>query len=200
MNIYLLRHGRTSWNHEQRLQGITDTDLDRVGVWQSWRAAHWIRKAAVPRILTSPLRRARRTANIVHALTLSPVSIDERLHEIDHGLWAGLTVSSIERRFPAAFAEWRFSPETLRLASAETLQRVYSRTSSVLSSIVTTETVADLLIVSHGVINALLICAALGAPLSRLWEFSQNNGSLSVLRVERRQIVAVEKEIDVATW
>jgi broad specificity phosphatase PhoE len=198
MNIYLLRHGRTSWNHEQRLQGITDTDLDDVGVRQSWSAAHWLRKSGVARILTSPLRRARRTANIIHARTLCPVIIDKRLHEIDHGLWAGLTVSSIERRSPAAFAEWRFSPETLRLPSAETLQGVYSRTSSILSSMVTTETIADLLIVSHGVINALLICAALGAPLSRVWEFSQNNGSLSVLRVERRQIVAVEKEIDVA--
>jgi broad specificity phosphatase PhoE len=198
MNIYLLRHGQTSWNRERRLQGISDTDLDGVGVRQSWRAAHWLRNTNVARIIASPLRRARRTANIVHACTQCPVAIDDRLQEIDHGPWAGLTVSCIEQRFPSAFAEWRFSPETLRLLSAETLQAVYSRSTSVLSGVIATETVADQLIVSHGVVNALLICAALGAPLSRVWELPQTNGCVSVLRVKRRQVVAVEMEINVA--
>lgn len=198
MNIYLLRHGRTSWNREHRLQGITDTNLDRVGVRQSWNAAQRLRKIPIARIITSPLRRARHTAKIVQTRTLCPVVIDNRLHEIDHGLWTGLILSRLDRRFPEEFAAWRVSPELLRLRSAESLRAVYSRAGSFLCELIAADKNADVLVVSHGVINALFICAALGAPLSRVWEFPQNNGSISLIRVNHRKIVAIEEEIDLA--
>ena len=57
----------------------------------------------------------------------------------------------------------------------------------------------DVLVVSHGVVNALLLCAALGASLRRIHEFSLPNATISTLRTKRRKIVAVERELDAIT-
>jgi broad specificity phosphatase PhoE len=57
----------------------------------------------------------------------------------------------------------------------------------------------DVLVVSHGVVNALLLCAALGASLRRIREFSLPNATISTLRTKRRKIVAVERELDAIT-
>jgi phosphoserine phosphatase len=198
MNIYLLRHGETSWNREQRLQGITDVPLNSFGVRQSQRLTRWFRKTNVAAVITSPLRRARLTADILCRATHPPVLIDSRLREIDHGPWTGSKISRIQRRLPVEFATWRFSPDRLRLPAGETLEAVYRRSSAALSELIAANISGDVLIVSHGVTNALLVCAALGVPLSEICRFSQGNGCLTTLKVNRRQITAVESGIDVA--
>jgi probable phosphoglycerate mutase len=196
MKIYLLRHGETSWNREHRLQGITDVPLNGVGVWQSRRLSRWFQKPNLAAIISSPLRRAQDTARILSGSTRCPIIIDERLREIDHGPWTGMRVGRMQRRFPVEFAAWRFLPETFRLAGSEGLNAVYSRSSGVLSNLIAANVTGDLLLVSHGVVNALLLCAALGAPSSRIWGYPQGNAQLSVLQVEGRQVVSMESQID----
>jgi broad specificity phosphatase PhoE len=198
MNIYLSRHAETSWNREQRLQGIRDVPLNQTGVWQSLRSARWVREAGMTRIITSPLRRARHTAEILNKDSARPVMVHDELREIDHGSWTGLRLPAIERRFPDQFAIWRFSPEKLCLPGSETLETVYARCTRLLLDLVTTINNGNVLVVTHGVVHALLLCAALGAPLDRSPQFSLPNGAVSALHVERRNIVAVEREIPVA--
>jgi broad specificity phosphatase PhoE len=196
MNIYLLRHGETSWNREERLQGITDVPLNGFGVRQSRRLVRWFTKTNVSAVITSPLRRARQTARILCEAPHRSILIDNRLREIDHGPWTGSKIRGIARRLPVEYATWRFSPDRLRLSAGETLEAVYRRSSAVLSELVVSKISGDVLVVSHGVTNALFVCAALGLPLSEVCKFSQGNGCVTVLKVNRRQITAVESEID----
>jgi phosphoserine phosphatase len=198
MNIYLVRHGETSWNREERLQGLTDVPLNRFGVRQAQRLVPWLRKTNVATVVSSPLGRARRTAGILCAATYCPVVIDSRLCEIDHGPWAGCKISDLARRFPDAFATWRFSPDKLAMTACETLEAAYRRSSGVLCELVAANLSADVLIVSHGVTNALLVCAALGVPLSEIGRLPQGNGRVTMMKVIRSQITAVETEINVA--
>jgi broad specificity phosphatase PhoE len=198
MNIYLLRHGETSWNREQRLQGLTDVSLNNVGVRESRRLVRWFQKRNIVGVITSPLHRARHTAHILNECGQRPVVIEDRLREIDHGTWTGWKISHIERRFPIEFTTWQLSPEKLRLPAGETLERVYGRSSGVLSKLIATNIAGDVLVVSHGVVNALLVCAALGVSLSEIWRFPQGNSRVTILKVARRRVIAVENEIDVA--
>jgi len=198
MNLYLLRHGETSWNREQRLQGITDVSLNDFGVRQSRRLVRWFQKTKIAAVVTSPLRRARQTADLLCQSAPRPVLVDDRLREIDHGPWTGWKTSHVERRMPVEFATWRFCPDRLRLPASETLEAVYRRSSAVLSELVAANISGNVLIVSHGVTNALLVCAALGAPLSGICRFAQGNGCVTLLKVVRRQIMALESEINAA--
>jgi broad specificity phosphatase PhoE len=199
MKVYLLRHGQTSWNQDQRLQGLHDIPLNRAGVRQSRRLAEWHRNTGVRRIVSSPLLRARRTAQILaEHIGLAPFT-DDRLREIDHGPWTGLRLAVIADRFPDEFATWLFISERLRLPNSESLAAVYQRCTAALMDLINENRDEDVLIVSHGVVNALLLCAATGVSLSRIREYSLHNASMSALTVQRRKIVAVERELDVAT-
>ena len=88
----ILRHGPTGWNATGRLQGLTDTDLspDGEASVRRWRlpppADGWKR-------VCSPLRRARRTAELLRPAM--PVGIDSALREMSFGIWEGRTLADL---------------------------------------------------------------------------------------------------------
>jgi len=98
----ILRHAPTAWNGEGRLQGATDIPLGAAGeaAAQSWRlpppADGWRR-------LSSPLQRARRTAELVQPA--APVVIESRLREMSFGIWEGRSVAELRREGGERFAE-----------------------------------------------------------------------------------------------
>ena len=104
--IVLVRHGETDWNRDNRFQGHADPPLNDTGRAQASALAANLAGMALAAAYTSPLRRARETAEVLGAaLALTPVD-DSSLMEIDVGSWSGLTRTQIEERFPAGFARW----------------------------------------------------------------------------------------------
>lgn len=191
--IYLVRHGETDWNRDLRLQGILDVGLNEVGMRQGRRIAKRFSSMRGLKVYTSPLRRALHTATLLPSYGRDcPVMVEPRLREIDHGAWTGLTMDRITRDFPEEFDRWQSRPDRVRPRGGESLQEAYSRAAGFLNELTETSAGSDALIVSHGVINALLVCAAWGAPLARLWDFPQPNAHVTVLRVEGRKIVGIK--------
>ena len=190
--IYLIRHGETDWNREERLQGITDVPLNRAGIAQGLRLAGWLRRVGARYILTSPLQRARHTAMILHRAGGCPVIVHDELREIDHGVWTGMTLNEIGQRFPLGLACWHTNPEKLRVENAEPLERAYSRASRFLLQVIGMVSRGDVVVVSHGVIIALMVCAAMGSSSARVWDFPQPNACIQAVRIHRRQIAAWE--------
>jgi probable phosphoglycerate mutase len=112
--IYLLRHGETEWSRADRKQGRADSPLTPLGVKQVQACARLLASSlpvGVPaRLITSPLGRARASAEIVRSLLGLPetsLSVSTPLAEHDYGAWAGLTNAGIEERFPGQLARRR---------------------------------------------------------------------------------------------
>jgi probable phosphoglycerate mutase len=91
--LVFIRHAPTAWNRAKRLQGRSDIGLDEAGraMALSWRAgctvwADW-------NLLTSPLRRARETAELL--FPGHPVAIEPRLIEMSFGDWEGKTLTQL---------------------------------------------------------------------------------------------------------
>jgi probable phosphoglycerate mutase len=108
--LVLVRHGATSWNAEGRFTTRTDVELSPEGVRQADEAARALAGAGIDRVVCSPLRRARATGEAIAAAAHGnpPVTIDERLREIDAGPFEGLTGPEIEAGPMAAeFHRWR---------------------------------------------------------------------------------------------
>lgn len=188
--IYLVRHGETDWNCEERLQGITDVPLNRAGIIQGRGLAGRLSRVHAGCIFTSPLRRARHTAMILHGARGWPVIVHGELREINHGVWTGMTLGEIGQRFPLGLACWHTNPEKLRVESAEPLQQAYCRASRFLLQAIGLACRGDVVIVSHGVIIALMVCAAMGSTPARVWDFPQSNACIQAIRIHRRQIAA----------
>ena len=109
--IVLWRHGQTDFNAAGRLQGQSDIELNETGERQAVEAAPHIARLSPTRIISSPLQRAMRTAEVLADLSGLPVEPDERLQERSFGLWEGLTQEEIEEGWPAAFRAWRQGEE-----------------------------------------------------------------------------------------
>src|SRR4051812_16360442 len=96
--LYLLRHGETDWNAEGRLLSFTDQPLNDRGERQAARLAEDLAGICWDRAVSSPLVRARRTAEVVLAARKDapPLSLDERLREMDFGPYEGWSESELE--------------------------------------------------------------------------------------------------------
>ncbi len=95
MRIYLIRHGETDWNLQGRLQGREDIPLNENGIQQAVICGQAFKGRKIKAIFTSPLIRAKRTAEIIaETIGLEEVIVDEGLTERDFGVIAGATYDS----------------------------------------------------------------------------------------------------------
>lgn len=94
-SFYGLRHGATDWNREGLFQGRTDNPLNEDGLRQAHAAADLLRDVRISRIVTSPLVRAARTAEIIAAAISVPLAIDDGIIEFDFGSLEGLPVRDL---------------------------------------------------------------------------------------------------------
>ncbi len=101
-DLYIVRHGQTDWNAAGRFQGRADVSLNAEGRHQADRLAHRLRdflQAGAPEIVTSPLQRARQTAEqIARGLGSDPgrISVASALQELSFGRWEGMTTAEIK--------------------------------------------------------------------------------------------------------
>ena len=90
MKLYIIRHGETAWNVEGRLQGQTDTELNENGVRLAKVTAEGLKNIPFDLGISSPLCRAKHTAELVLAGRNVPLTTDDRLMELSFGSWEGL--------------------------------------------------------------------------------------------------------------
>lgn len=121
----LWRHGRTTWNDQQRFQGQTDVPLDEAGRHQARGAADILAALRPDLIVTSDLRRAADTAAALGQVTGRAVSYDKDLRERNMGHWEGRTLGAVRDGWPG---EWRVRQP----ADGETLAEVALRVEAAL--------------------------------------------------------------------
>jgi len=113
----LLRHGQTKVSVEKRFGGRIDAPLTGVGQAQAAAAAARLRGEAFDAVITSPLARARQTAEAVLPGLVAPAGrgevafvVDEQLRETDFGAWEGLTFAEARQRQPDELSAWLADP------------------------------------------------------------------------------------------
>lgn len=89
MRILVVRHGQTDWNVERRIQGKTDVPLNQKGIEQAYIAEQKLKEEKIDLCLSSPLKRARQTAEIINSEREIPLKLDDRLIEISYGKMEG---------------------------------------------------------------------------------------------------------------
>lgn len=91
MNLYILRHGRTAWNDAGRLQGRTDIPLNEEGRRSARAAGEELEPVPFSAAFTSPLLRAKETAELILRGRSTPLRCDEDLIELCYGAAEGMT-------------------------------------------------------------------------------------------------------------
>jgi probable phosphoglycerate mutase len=92
MDLYVTRHGQTEWNANNKVNGVTDIDLNETGIRQARTLAEYIAKDNLQFdiIISSPLKRALKTAQIIGEENSVNIIIEERLIEQNYGIYEGV--------------------------------------------------------------------------------------------------------------
>lgn len=91
MKLLLTRHGETNWNKEGKIQGITDIELNDNGREKAIKTSDKLKDEEIDLILSSPLKRARETAEIISKNNNIPIIICDELKERTFGNFEGKT-------------------------------------------------------------------------------------------------------------
>jgi broad specificity phosphatase PhoE len=146
--IVLIRHGRTAANEQGRWQGQTDGGLTDAGRHQARRLAAHL--APLDAIYTSPLGRARETAEILAAPHDTPLVIADDLVEIGFGAWEGHTKEEIAAADPDLMARLAGGEDVVRGGSGETFSSVSVRMREAIERIAAAHPGGRVGVVSHG--------------------------------------------------
>jgi len=179
--LYLIRHGQTDWNVEERYQGQIDSTLSARGREQAARLAETLVSVPLRAIYTSPLSRARDTAAVLavpHGLAVVTL---EALGEVNMGEWEGLTASEITDRFGDVLRARRRDPQGVTPAGGEGLADLQARALGAVACMVGRHPGETIAAVAHGGLNKTILLAALGAPLSRYWAIRQDNAAINLI-------------------
>jgi broad specificity phosphatase PhoE len=188
--LLLIRHGQSTWNAEGRIQGWADPPLDDTGREQAWRLARRLadEKLGIVAVYSSPLLRARQTAEEIAQTLGLPVQTDDRLKENGVGEFTGLTGQEVEQRFPAWLASLKATAEWVPPPGGEDRDAFVTRAVRAMTDIVTHHPEQTVAVVSHGGTLGVYLAHLLEIPMRRPLPFQFDNASLSIVRVTRPRI------------
>lgn len=176
--ILLARHGQTELSVERRFAGRDDTALTKEGVGQAGLLARRLAGTGADVIVTSPLLRARKTAEAIAEATGVPMLVDEDLAEADFGLWQGLTFAEAASAWPGELAAWLSSPDVAP-PGGESFAKVALRVLASLDRLIEAHRHGKLVVVSHVTPIKTLVCRALLAPPQAMFRISLDVASLT---------------------
>src|SRR3954468_8625404 len=159
-DVLIIRPGCTDFDDQNRIQGELDLPLNKRGREQLRPLVEQLRSLHIELILTPPCEPSRTTAEIIGEEIGVPVKENDDLCNLNQGLWQGLTVDEIKRKYPKVLKQWRESPETVCPPEGERITEAVGRIRKVLRKAAKKH--GDVAIVAPEPLATLISCVATG--------------------------------------
>jgi probable phosphoglycerate mutase len=179
--IILIRPGCTTFDEQQRMQGMLDLPLSPQGETQAARLVQDLSRVEIDVLYAAPCESARTTAAMLAADRGLPVKEVEALSNVNLGLWQGLQVEEIRRKHPKVFKQWQESPESICPPEGETFADAIERIRKALEKVLKKK--GNLAIVAADPLASIISAVVRGVPLSQVSGTCNGScGSWEVLR------------------
>jgi len=179
--IILIRHGECEGNIKGMFRGRTDFPLNERGLIQAQDLAQELKSFPLKYIFTSPLSRARQTAEAIGQECGIEVKVEEQFNNIELGSWEGRLKTEIVKQYPGEWELWINNPEKLRVKDMETLYEVQKRAKACLDSLVSKHNRETFAVVTHRAVLKPLIAACLNIASPYFWKIHLDTASYSLL-------------------
>jgi len=181
--FFLLRHGETEWNRQRRIMGRRPVPLSERGRAQLSALAPHLVPLGVTRIFTSPLPRARSTAELIaRGIGDVPIVDEDGLTEVDYADWAGKTFPDLVD--DPAYRAFRRDPlGTPFPGGGESLLQVRERVFAAMARVAAVADGHPAIVVSHGDPLRLILCGCLAMDVAQLRRIRVDNGALSAIEL-----------------
>jgi alpha-ribazole phosphatase len=177
MDIVFIRHGRTNLNIEGRYGGSLDSPISLEGIEEIKEVSSFISNIKFDYIFTSPLKRAVETARIIG----DDFIIDNRLREMDFGVFEGLSHKEVIEKYPVESQGWSQDFINYNIPKGESLFNVYKRTEDFIKEV--REKHKKILVVTHGGVIGCALSMVLGGP-HHYYRFKVSHGGVSIISSE----------------
>lgn len=187
-DVILVRHGETDWNVAEIFRGHLDVELNETGLKQAELLARYLENTNLTAVYSSPLQRALKTAGMIAGYHNLGVEVAPDLVDFNYGEWQGLSHEAVRGRYPELYARWLASPHRVTMPAGESLNDVRQRAVGLVDKVVARHegTVA---LVSHRVVNKVLICALLGLDDSHFWNIRLDTCGISTFDYDGERFV-----------
>jgi len=186
--IILVRHGETEWNVAEIFRGRIDIELNETGIKQAELLAKYLSKLKIEAIYSSPLKRALKTAEIIAGHHKLDVDIAPGLIDFNFGKWQGLSHQEVKDKNKELYADWINRPDQIKMPAGESLDEVRKRATGVVNNIIARYK-GTVVLISHRVVNKVLICALLGLDNSHFWNIKQDTCGITIFTYENEQFI-----------
>ena len=160
LRLLFVRHGRTSWNAQGRVQG--GGALDALGRAQASALGERLRDELLDAIYASPALRARQTARAVARIHDIKVRQRHLLQDLSYGKYAGALLADVQREQPELVALWRTEPHRVRFEGGESLGDLRARIIRFVSDVGASHAAGAILIATHDSPVRIALSLALG--------------------------------------
>lgn len=190
--IILVRHGKSTYNQERRIQGRLDKSiLTEAGRSAALQVGDTLSSIAFDAAYTSPLQRAKETAEIILSRLTNPPQLQptDKLMEIDLPLWEGMLRQDAIDKFPEAYQQWQKQPDkfSMKLPSADgeiehfPVLAVFASARQFWKELLSRHRDGTILVVGHNGINRALIATASEISPDYYQSIQQSNCGISVI-------------------
>lgn len=174
MKLYVIRHGETDVNLENKINALNDDDLNETGIQQAKELAKKVQKIDYDFIIASPLKRTKHTASLLNAKN-KEIKIDNRLIERDAGQFTKKSLNEIDND-----DWWSINPKCDYL-DAEKVEAVIKRVYNFLNEIISRYSDKNIILVTHGGISKAINSFFRGIPEDgMLGKYKHNNCEIQI--------------------
>ena len=197
MELYIVRHGITTWNKERRIQGSSDIPLAEEGVEMARKTAKGLSDISFDRIYSSPLIRAYETAQIIKGDRKLEIIQDKRLREMGFGIGEGAEYIEPGQEGDSLLEGFYDCPQDYQAPEGgESFYDVCRRADCFLKELRTIAPMAErILIVAHAAVNQTLFRFLEGLDLKDLWKHKrQPNCAATVAELTEDSSRIIERD------
>ncbi|WP_125153888.1 histidine phosphatase family protein [Clostridium rectalis] len=190
--IYITRHGQTLWNTEKRMQGWKDSPLTETGLEQAKALRKRLNHINIDIIYSSPIGRAFKTAEIIKAGRDIPIFVDNRIKELNMGIWEGMNQEEIKELYDKELYYFWNEPHKYKPYGGETFYQVRDRVGDFIDEILKNNLGKSILVVTHTIALKSIMSCLKSIPMENFWEPPYiHPTSLTKIEVESKNIKVV---------
>lgn len=175
--LILIRHGRTDWDDENRIQGSLDIPLNHEGKREAQKISTELSETKIDAIYSSPAACSLSTALEIAVSHRIKVKKMNEFKELNHSVWQGLLHKTVKKRYKKQYKLWRTSPASGRPPNGESVGEAYDRAVSALHKLADRHGNETLCIVSHDVIFSVIKCYLKNIELEKIWDLAPGMAS-----------------------
>ncbi|WP_129596153.1 alpha-ribazole phosphatase [Anaerophilus nitritogenes] len=183
MNLILVRHGEIEENHKALYCGFTDSALTERGILQAKEMSEQLKEEKIDMIVSSNLKRAIKTAQMIHQHHKVKIIEDENLREMNFGLWEGLSYHTIKEKYPKELQKWQEDWIGYRVPKGESLAQMYERVVECIKRIRKEYKNQNILIVSHAGCIRAIISYLVGNGVEDYWKYKIENCRVTKIEI-----------------